>query len=126
MFIKGLGTAVPPHRYTQKECWLALAASPQVGRLTPRSRAILKKVLTGKNGIAARHLALDPLQEAFAVSPDTSQARFGVARRERGVRPRICRRAPRHSASRDSSRGLTPARVDRGGTRGAVLECAPP
>jgi predicted naringenin-chalcone synthase len=76
MFIKGLGTAAPPHRYTQKECWLALEASPQFGRLTPRSRAILKKVLTGRNGIAARHLALDPLQEAFVISPDALQARF--------------------------------------------------
>jgi predicted naringenin-chalcone synthase len=76
MFIKGLGTAAPPRRYTQKECWLALEASPQFGRLTLRSRAILKKVLTGRNGIASRHLALDPLSEAFEISPDALHARF--------------------------------------------------
>ena len=76
MFIKGLGNASPPHRYTQKECWLALEASTQVGRLLPRSRGLLKKVLTGRNGIAARHLALDALEEAFEISPDTLQARF--------------------------------------------------
>jgi alkylresorcinol/alkylpyrone synthase len=76
MFIKGLGTAAPPHRYTQKECWLALQASPQFGRLTPRSHAILKKILTGRNGIAARHLALDRLQEAFEISPDALHGRF--------------------------------------------------
>jgi predicted naringenin-chalcone synthase len=76
MFIKGLGTAAPPHRYTQKECWVALEASPLVQRLTPRSRGLLKKVLTGRNGIAARHLALDALEEAFEISPDTLHSRF--------------------------------------------------
>lgn len=76
MFIKGLGAAAPPHRYTQKECWAALEASSHAGRLTARSRAVLKKVLTGKNGIAARHLALDPLAEAFEISPDALMARF--------------------------------------------------
>jgi alkylresorcinol/alkylpyrone synthase len=78
MFIKGLGTAAPPHRYTQTDCWRALESSPQFGRLAPRSRAVLKKVLTGKNGIAARHLALDPLQEVFEISPDVLQARFAA------------------------------------------------
>jgi predicted naringenin-chalcone synthase len=76
MFIKGLGIAAPPQRYTQRDCRLALEASPQFDRLTPRSRAILRKVLTGSNGIAARHLALDPLAEAFAITPDVLQARF--------------------------------------------------
>jgi alkylresorcinol/alkylpyrone synthase len=76
MFITGLGTASPPHRYTQFQCWEALAASKQFGRLTIRSRAILKKVLAGKNGIASRHLALDPLTDAFDISPDALHARF--------------------------------------------------
>ena len=76
MFIKGLGTAAPPHRYTQRDCWTALQASAPFEQLTPRSRAILKKVLTGQNGIASRHLALEPLEEAFEISPDALQARF--------------------------------------------------
>ena len=76
MFITGLGTAAPPRRYTQLQCWEALAASNQFARLTTRSRAILKKVLAGKNGIASRHLALDPLTEAFDISPDALHARF--------------------------------------------------
>jgi predicted naringenin-chalcone synthase len=76
MFITGLGTATPPQRYTQKDCWLALEASTQVRRLLPRSRAILKKVLTGRNGIASRHLALESLTEAFEISPDILHARF--------------------------------------------------
>ena len=45
-------------------------------RLKPRSRAILKKVLCGDNGIDARHLALDPLAEVFDQTPDALQARF--------------------------------------------------
>ncbi|HEX3719623.1 MAG TPA: 3-oxoacyl-[acyl-carrier-protein] synthase III C-terminal domain-containing protein [Verrucomicrobiae bacterium] len=76
MFITGLGTATPTRRYTQLQCWEALAASEQFARLTTRSRAILKKVLAGKNGIASRHLALEPLTEAFDICPDTLMARF--------------------------------------------------
>jgi alkylresorcinol/alkylpyrone synthase len=76
MFIIGLGTAAPSTRYTQLDCWRALENSSHLVRLKPRSQAILKKVLTGKNGISTRHLALDPLTEAFNISPDTLLARF--------------------------------------------------
>jgi alkylresorcinol/alkylpyrone synthase len=44
--------------------------------LTPRSRAIAKKVLLGNNGIATRHLALNSLAEAFELSPDRLHERF--------------------------------------------------
>ncbi len=76
MYFLGLGTATPPRRYAQAECWLALQASRPFADLAPRSRAILKKVLTGKNGIATRYLALDPLKEVFDLTPDAMQARF--------------------------------------------------
>ena len=76
MFIIGLGTAVPPQRYTQAECWDAIRASPQYSALSQRSHAILRKVLTGKNGIDTRHLALDPIAEAFEFTPDAMHARF--------------------------------------------------
>lgn len=76
MFITGLGTALPPHRYTQKECWRALEDWEHVQKLTPRSRAILRKVLLGDNGIEARHLALDSIEEAFTLTPDAMNARF--------------------------------------------------
>jgi polyketide synthase Type III len=79
MFITGVGTATPPHRYTQKECWEALRASEQMGRLTSRSQAILKKVLLGDNGISTRCLALNPLGEAFELNPDALHARFTKA-----------------------------------------------
>lgn len=76
MFITGLGTATPATRYTQAQCWDALQSSKQFAQLASRSRAILKKVLSNQNGIHSRHLALDPLTEAFETSPDALQARF--------------------------------------------------
>ncbi len=76
MFITGVGTATPPKRYHQSECWTALQEAEQFNRLAPRSRAILKKVLRGSNGIMTRHLALDPLSEAFQIHPDVLHARF--------------------------------------------------
>lgn len=76
MFIVGIGTATPPHRYSQQECWTTLKASPRFQDFTPRSQAILKKVLTGDNGIVARYLALDSLHQAFEITPDVLHARF--------------------------------------------------
>ena len=76
MFIVGLGTATPPRRYSQKECWTTLKASSRFQEFTPRSQAILRKVLTGDNGIASRHLALEDLNQAFEITPDALHARF--------------------------------------------------
>ena len=76
MFITGLGTAAPSHRYTQAQCWDALQNSSRFRELSPRSRAILKKVLSGANGIATRHLALEDLTDAFDLTPDALHARF--------------------------------------------------
>ena len=76
MFVSGLGTATPPDRYTQRECYDALEASDQFATLNPRSRAILRKVLLGENGIATRHLALNPLADAFQLNPDALHSRF--------------------------------------------------
>ena len=76
MFIVGLGTAAPSQRYVQRESWDASQGHVQFRNLQPRSRAIVKKVLCGDNGIASRHLALDSLGEIFDPTPDVLQARF--------------------------------------------------
>jgi alkylresorcinol/alkylpyrone synthase len=76
MFITGVGTAVPPQRYSQGDCWEALQGSKQFAGLNLRARAILKKVLTGNNGIATRHLALESLDQAFLLSADALHERF--------------------------------------------------
>ena len=78
MVIVGLGTAAPPQRYAQRECWEALQPERRFHELSSRSRAILKKVLTGKNGITTRHLALENLAQAFELNPDALHARFAA------------------------------------------------
>ncbi|HSS46674.1 MAG TPA: stilbene synthase, partial [Burkholderiales bacterium] len=76
MFIVGLGTATPPQRYTQSQCWEALQTSEQFKQLDRRSRAILQKVLLGDNGIRTRFLVLNPLTEVFDSTPDKLHQRF--------------------------------------------------
>ncbi|HSH93574.1 MAG TPA: 3-oxoacyl-[acyl-carrier-protein] synthase III C-terminal domain-containing protein [Roseimicrobium sp.] len=76
MFITGLGTAVPPRRYSQLECWEGIQGSPQFGLLKPRSQSILRKVLQADNGISTRHLGVEPLSAAFDLTPDVLHARF--------------------------------------------------
>lgn len=76
MFMTGLGTAAPSRRYAQKECWEVFSQSALSERLDSRSRAIVKKVLTGNNGIVSRHLVLADLQQAFDLTPDVLHQRF--------------------------------------------------
>jgi hypothetical protein len=76
MFLRGLGTAHPARRYTKAECLEAFQGSSWFNKLDRRARTIAEVVLTGDNGINARHLALDSLEEVFAIDPDTLHARF--------------------------------------------------
>ena len=99
MFITGLGTAIPPHRYTQVQCWEAFQRAEPFARLDQRARITLQRVLLRDNGIHTRSLALESLHEAFELDPDTLHRRFAVhapvlathaaheALREAGVRP---------------------------------------
>jgi predicted naringenin-chalcone synthase len=74
-FITALGTAVPPHSYTQRECWEALERA-QRPELNPRTRAVLRGILNHDNGIARRSLALDRLDDIFLIDADTLHQRF--------------------------------------------------
>lgn len=76
MFIAGLGTAAPPKQYTQIQCWEALQDAKQFAQLDRRAHAILQGVLLHDNGIATRSLALDSLDEIFAIDPNTLHRRF--------------------------------------------------
>jgi predicted naringenin-chalcone synthase len=91
MFVSGLGTATPPTRYMQTQCWDALVASGHLPTLSSRSQAILRKVLRGNNGICSRYLAFGDLQEAFQLDPDALDARF--ARHAPAVAAEAARRA---------------------------------
>jgi predicted naringenin-chalcone synthase len=78
MYVTGLGTSVPPGRFTQTQSLAALQHAPQAQRLNARSHALLRKVLSGENGIASRHLAVTNLEEAFVLTPDAMHARFAL------------------------------------------------
>jgi alkylresorcinol/alkylpyrone synthase len=76
MFVNAIGTALPARRYTKAECWDAFSGSVWFDRLDARARTVAKMVLTRNNGIEARRLALESLDEVFAIDPDTLQKRY--------------------------------------------------
>lgn len=76
MHILSLGASTPPNHFSQSECLEALQASEHWAALSPRSRALLRKVLGNANGIRQRWLALDSLSEVFKIDPDTMHQRF--------------------------------------------------
>lgn len=103
MFIRGIGTAAPATRYKQSECWAALQESSVYTQLVPRSRALLRKVFSGQNGIDSRALALNPLTEAFNLTPDALHARF-----EKNA-PALASEAALRALEQA---GITPAEID--------------
>jgi len=96
MFIIGLGTAVPPQRHAQRAGWDAVQQWPRFSQLQPRSRALLKKVLCGDNGIDTRHLALESLAEVFDSTPDELHERF--ARHAPALATEAARRALKNAS----------------------------
>jgi alkylresorcinol/alkylpyrone synthase len=78
MDLIGLGTATPERRYTKADCWEAFKVSPWFERLDRRARMIAELVLARDNGIEARWLAVDKLEDVFAIDPDSCHARFAA------------------------------------------------
>ncbi len=76
MHILGIGTATPPARYTKADCLAAFESSEWFGRLDARAHYVARLVLQRDNGIEARRLAVDSLDEVFRIDPDTLAARF--------------------------------------------------
>ncbi len=76
MFVRGIGTATPEARYTKAECLDAFQRSDWYGRLDARSHFIARSVLQHDNGIEARRLAIDSLDEVFRIDPNTLAQRF--------------------------------------------------
>jgi alkylresorcinol/alkylpyrone synthase len=76
MHIIGVGTANPPARYTKAECLVAFEQSAWFARLDRRAHLIARTVLQRDNGIEARRLAVDSLDEVFKIDPDTLSQRF--------------------------------------------------
>ncbi len=76
MHLVGIGTASPPGRYTKSECLIAFEKSGWFSRLDARSHLIARTVLQRDNGIEARRLAVDSLDEVFTIDPNTLAQRF--------------------------------------------------
>ena len=76
MYFRGLGTATPPARYTKEECLVAFRSSEWFARLDARAHFVARTVLQRDNGIEARRLAVDSLDEVFQIDPNTLTDRF--------------------------------------------------
>src|SRR5512140_2439929 len=76
MHVIGVGTATPPARYTKAECLAAFENSDWFARLDDRAHLIARTVLQRDNGIEARRLAVDSLDEVFRIDPNTLSRRF--------------------------------------------------
>ncbi len=96
--INGLGSATPSRCYSQTECWETLKTTAVYARLNARAQALLRKLLSGNNGIESRYLALDVLDEVNDFNPDALQRRY-----ERNA-PSLAIRAARHAMADASVR----------------------
>ncbi len=78
MYLNSIGTALPERRYTKQDCWNAFLESDWFNRLDIRAHTLAKAVLGRENGIEERWLAVDSLEEVFAIDPDTLHRRFAL------------------------------------------------
>ncbi len=76
MYLESIATAVPPHRYTQAECWATLRDSAQAAALRPGSLRLAERVMLGRGGIDQRYFALRPGDGLFAASGSELNAAF--------------------------------------------------
>ncbi len=65
MFLQSISHAVPKQALTQKDCWEVFQDSPTARRLKSRSVNLIRKILTGDNGIEKRHFAMNDLENLF-------------------------------------------------------------
>lgn len=76
MHLLGIGTATPTAAYTKAQCLSAFERSDWFGRLDERAHFIARTVLERDNGIDKRQLAVDSIDEVFAIDPNTLSRRF--------------------------------------------------
>ncbi len=76
MYVRGVGTATPLARYTKAECLQAFQQSEWFARLDARAHSVARTVLQRDNGIEARRLVVDSLDEVFQIDPNTLAKRF--------------------------------------------------
>lgn len=78
MYLRSIGTAVPPRRYSQRELWNIFRESSAPSRMKDRSSQIMDRVLNGNNGIDFRHLAVDPIKDVFQLSASDLNHAFEI------------------------------------------------
>ncbi len=78
MHFIGIGTATPSARYSKADCLRAFQDSDWYSRLDARAHLIARTVLQRDNGIEARRLAVDSLDEVFVIDPNTLAQRFAT------------------------------------------------
>lgn len=67
MYLRSIATAVPPHSYSQDECWRSLQEAGLLDSLRPRSAALFEKVLTSDtSGIERRNFSLENIGPIFS------------------------------------------------------------
>jgi alkylresorcinol/alkylpyrone synthase len=76
MHILSVATANPPARFTKAECLVAFEKSAWFARLDGRAHLIARTVLQRDNGIDARRLAVESLDDVFQIDPNTLSERF--------------------------------------------------
>lgn len=76
MFFNAVGTAHPPTRYTKADCLAAFERSDWYARLDARAHLIARTVLQRNNGIDARRLAVETIDEVFTIDPNTLSQRY--------------------------------------------------
>ena len=103
MFILGIGTATPAGRFTKAQCLSAFEKSDWFARLDNRAHLIARTVLQRDNGIEARRLAVDSLDEVFTIDPNTLSRRFATHA------PALAAQAARRALAKA---GLEPAQID--------------
>jgi predicted naringenin-chalcone synthase len=103
VYLHSISTAVPSRAFTQAEVLSGLENTPKYHQLTSRSRALLRKVLSNRNGIETRHFALERMEDAFVFEPDKMINRF------REHAPRLAEAAARKAIKRS---GLKVSEID--------------
>jgi len=78
MYLQSISHAVPPHSFTQSECWDILLRSPALDALKPRSQTLLEKVLKGDSGIRKRHFATERVEELFTLDAESLNRKFEI------------------------------------------------
>ncbi|HEU5081668.1 MAG TPA: stilbene synthase [Opitutaceae bacterium] len=103
MYLHAFATAVPPHSFTQAECY-EFARSPEIrDRLNRRSQLLVQAVLRGDSGVERRHFAVDDVPGVFNYSADRLNEAF---RREA---PKLASRALQQALDQ---LGISPGAID--------------